>query len=110
MKADLQRWWVHYNFSRRHRRIGRITPYEAVCRWYAKQPELFLKRACPPALLPFANWWDLTSGGYVAEEEMGCEKRHQIASAASFEADRRSGGESSEDGQGRSLLYVGILT
>jgi transposase InsO family protein len=26
LKADLQRWLVHYNFYRRHRRIGRITP------------------------------------------------------------------------------------
>ncbi len=43
MKQDLHRWLVHYNFYRGHRRLGRITPYEAVCRWYDKQPERFLK-------------------------------------------------------------------
>jgi transposase InsO family protein len=32
MKQDLQHWLVHYNFYRRHRRIGHLTPYEAVCR------------------------------------------------------------------------------
>jgi hypothetical protein len=53
MKADLQRWWVHYNFSRRHRRIGRITPYEAVCRWCDKYPELFLKE--PAHLLAYRS-------------------------------------------------------
>lgn len=53
MKEDLQRWLVHYNFYRRHRRLGRITPYEAVCRWYDKQPELFLKE--PAHLLSYCS-------------------------------------------------------
>lgn len=53
MKEDLQRWFVHYNFYRRHRRLGRITPHEAVCRWYAKQPELFLKE--PAHLLSYRS-------------------------------------------------------
>jgi transposase InsO family protein len=57
MKADLQRWWVQYNFYRRHRRIERITPYEAVCRWYDKQPELFIKE--PTHLLSYC----LQAGG-----------------------------------------------
>ena len=35
-------WFVHYNFHRRHRRIGRITPYQAVCHWHDKQPDLFI--------------------------------------------------------------------
>ena len=53
MKEDLQRWFVQYNFYRRHRRIGRITPYEAVCRWYDKQPELFSKE--PTHLLAYCS-------------------------------------------------------
>ena len=53
MKQDLHRWIVHYNFYRRHRRIGRITPYEAACRWYDKQPELFLKK--PTHLLKYRS-------------------------------------------------------
>jgi transposase-like protein len=60
MKEDLQHWFVHYNFSRRHRRLGRITPYEAVCRWYDKQPGTLSPGACPPALLLFTSCWDLT--------------------------------------------------
>jgi transposase InsO family protein len=53
MKADLHRWFVHYNFYRRHRRIGRIAPYEAVCRCHDKQPELFLKE--PAHLLSYRS-------------------------------------------------------
>ena len=43
MDADLQRWMDYYNFQRIHRRIGRRTPYQMVCWWYDKQPDLFLK-------------------------------------------------------------------
>jgi transposase InsO family protein len=50
---DLHRWFVQYNFYRRHRRIGRITPYQAVCRWYDKQPELFIKE--PAHLLRYCS-------------------------------------------------------
>ena len=53
MKDDLHRWFIQYNFYRRHRRIGRITPYEAVCHWYQKQPELFLKE--PDHLLTYRS-------------------------------------------------------
>ena len=53
MKHDLHIWFVHYNFFRKHRRIGRITPYQAVCRWHQKQPELFLKE--PTALLAYRS-------------------------------------------------------
>jgi len=53
MRADLQRWLVHYNFERRHRRLNRRTPYEMVCWWHAKQPELFLKE--PAHLLAFRS-------------------------------------------------------
>lgn len=42
-ETDLHRWFVFYNFRRIHRQIGRITPYQAVCNWYKKQPELFRK-------------------------------------------------------------------
>lgn len=39
-------WLVHDTFTRKHRRIplGRMTPFEAACRWYATNPELFTKR------------------------------------------------------------------
>lgn len=53
MKEDLHLWFVHYNFHRRHRRIGRITPYEAVCHWHQKQPELFIKE--PTHLLAYCS-------------------------------------------------------
>lgn len=53
MKRDLHLWFVHYNFLRKHRRIGRITPYQAVCQWHQKQPELFLKK--PTELLAYRS-------------------------------------------------------
>ena len=53
MKDDLQRWFVCYNFFRKNRRIGRITPYQAVCQWNNKQPELFLKE--PTELLAYRS-------------------------------------------------------
>jgi transposase InsO family protein len=53
MKDDLRCWFIHYNFYRRHRRLGRITPYQAVCRWYQKQPQLFLKE--PTHLLVYRS-------------------------------------------------------
>ncbi len=53
MKNDLHHWFVHYNFYRRNRRIGRITPYQAVCRWYDKQPDLFIKE--PTHLLTYCS-------------------------------------------------------
>lgn len=53
MHADLQRWFVYYNFERRHRRIARRTPYEMVCWWHDKQPELFLKE--PAHLLAYRS-------------------------------------------------------
>ena len=39
-------WLVHYTFTRNHRRIplGKMTPFEAACRWHATNPELFTKR------------------------------------------------------------------
>ena len=53
MKDDLQRWFVCYNFFRKNRRIGKITPYQAVCQWHYKQPELFLKE--PTELLAYRS-------------------------------------------------------
>lgn len=41
MIADLDLWVSTYNFYRKHSRLSRKTPYEAVCAWYDKQPELF---------------------------------------------------------------------
>jgi transposase InsO family protein len=53
MLADLAGWLVVYNFYRKHRRIGKRTPYEAVLSWYEKAPTLFIKE--PTALLVYRN-------------------------------------------------------
>lgn len=53
MTQDLWGWCVRYNFCRKHRRIGKITPYEAVCEWHQKQPELFNKE--PSHLLTYRS-------------------------------------------------------
>lgn len=39
-------WLGHYTFTRKHRRIplGRMTPFEAACHWYATNPERFTRR------------------------------------------------------------------
>jgi transposase InsO family protein len=47
----LERWSVYYNFSRRHRLIGRVTPYEKVCDYYQSKPYLFIKE--PAHLLDY---------------------------------------------------------
>ena len=49
MIADLRRWWVQYNFCRKHRRVGNRTPYEAALLWYERDPSLFVRE--PTALL-----------------------------------------------------------
>lgn len=41
MVADLHAWFVRYNFLRRNRRIRGMTPYQAVCFWYDRQPDIF---------------------------------------------------------------------
>jgi fatty acid-binding protein DegV len=53
MKDDLHSWFVLHNFHRELRRIGRITPYEAVCKWHQKQPEIFLRK--PSSLLAYCS-------------------------------------------------------
>lgn len=53
MKDDLHQWFVFYNFFRKHRRIGRITPYQAVLQWHQKQPQLFLRM--PQELLAYRS-------------------------------------------------------
>jgi len=53
MKDDLHCWFVIHNFYRKNRRIGRITPYQAVCNWHQKQPELFLRE--PNLLLAYRS-------------------------------------------------------
>ena len=53
MEDDLHCWFVFYNFRRIHRQIGRITPYQAVCNWHQKQPELFHKE--PTELLAYRS-------------------------------------------------------
>ncbi len=53
MKDDFQYWFVLHNFHRKLPRIGRITPYEAVCKWHQKQPEIFLRE--PSSLLAYRS-------------------------------------------------------
>jgi len=53
MKDDLHLWLALHNFHRKLRRIGRITPYEAVCRWHQTHPEIFLKE--PSSLLNYCS-------------------------------------------------------
>ena len=53
MKDDLHFWFVLHNFHRKNRRIGKITPYEAVCNWHQKQPEIFLRE--PISLLDYRS-------------------------------------------------------
>ena len=53
MIQDLWDWCVRYNFCRKHRRIGKKTPYEAVCEWHNKRPELFHKE--PSHLLAYRS-------------------------------------------------------
>ena len=53
MLVDLQAWIVRYNFYRKNRRIGGKTPYEAVCHWYIKQPDIFKMK--PEHLLRFRS-------------------------------------------------------
>jgi hypothetical protein len=53
MTADLQGWFVRYNFCRKNRRIGKKTPYEAALFWYEKDPTLFIRE--PTALLVYRN-------------------------------------------------------
>lgn len=58
MIRDLKRWNSIYNFCRPHRRIGRITPYQAVCNWHQIQPERFIKE--PAQLIQFRYQSDET--------------------------------------------------
>ena len=53
MIRSLNDWNVRYNFYRKHRRIGKITPYQAVCNWFEKQPDLFLRE--PSSLLIYRS-------------------------------------------------------
>jgi transposase InsO family protein len=53
MIQSLHDWNVRYNFYRKHRRIGKITPYQAVCHWYEKRPDLFIKE--PSHLLAYCS-------------------------------------------------------
>ncbi|MEO6906346.1 MAG: DDE-type integrase/transposase/recombinase [Abditibacteriaceae bacterium] len=52
MKGDLRRWFIYYNFYRRHRTINNI-PYEAVEKWFTKKPKLFHKK--PETLLQYRS-------------------------------------------------------
>lgn len=53
MLADLKAWFIHYNFYRPHRRIGRVTPYVKAREWYERNPDLFIKE--PTHLLYFCS-------------------------------------------------------
>jgi transposase-like protein len=53
MIADLYRWFIYYNFWRKHRRIGRKTPYEKVLEWYELSPSIFIEK--PTHLLSYCS-------------------------------------------------------
>jgi len=53
MLASLKAWFVRYNFCRKNRQIGRITPYEAALRWYDKEPGRFIRK--PAELLLYRS-------------------------------------------------------
>lgn len=53
MTDDLARWLTHYNFYRKNRRIGAITPYEAAVKWHEKEPDIFIRK--PTELLRFRS-------------------------------------------------------
>jgi transposase InsO family protein len=53
MIADLKGWMSRYDFHRKHRRLGRMTPYQAVCDWYDKEPERFVRE--PSSLLAYRS-------------------------------------------------------
>jgi transposase InsO family protein len=40
MLASLRDWLIQYNFYRKNRTIGRLTPYEAACRWLDRNQQL----------------------------------------------------------------------
>lgn len=43
MLDSLDQWMVFYNFHRKHRQIGRKTPYEKACEWYQTNQNLFTR-------------------------------------------------------------------
>lgn len=51
MIEDLKGWMSRYDFFRKHRRLGGKTPYQAVCDWFEKEPDRFLRE--PSSLLAF---------------------------------------------------------
>jgi len=51
MIDDLGRWSLYYNFCRKHRQIGRRTPYEKTRDYYLLNPNLFIKE--PAHLLDY---------------------------------------------------------
>jgi hypothetical protein len=53
MTDDLHRWFVLYDFRRKHRRIVKKMPYEAVLLWYEKEPSLFIRK--PTTLLTYRS-------------------------------------------------------
>jgi transposase-like protein len=53
MITDLKRWMIRYDFFRRHRRLEGKTPYQAVCDWYLKEPQRFLRE--PSSLLNYRS-------------------------------------------------------
>jgi len=51
MIDDLSRWFIYYNFYRKHRQIGRKTPYQKTCEYYQLDQYLFIKE--PTHLLDY---------------------------------------------------------
>jgi hypothetical protein len=44
MLDSLAVWHREYNFIRKHRKLGRLTLWQAVCDWYQRQPDIFSGR------------------------------------------------------------------
>lgn len=49
LASGLAIWQSYFNFDRKHRRLGRKTPYQTMLAWYDKQPDLFIRE--PTSLL-----------------------------------------------------------
>lgn len=44
LALGLSIWQSYFNFDRKHRRLGRKTPYQTMLAWYDKQPDLFIRK------------------------------------------------------------------
>lgn len=56
MTDGLHQWLLCYNLRRANRAISRKTPYQAVCEWHKKCPELFIKEPAHLQNTLFTTW------------------------------------------------------